>query len=744
LIITQLENAAELARGPAGGLAWGVAARLPLLQAENLVVAGALAALWTWTRRSRAARFFQLALVSAHLLYLAFDQLVFRLAHAHLSPRLNEGAIAASTFRDSLFAELDGWLALNACLAAGLVAWVAWRMLATPAGLAQPRVGWGTWRWLAGWAVAGIFVSAVSENFAIDEHPWLAFARGAWPGARSCATTGARARLPRLSPAVFRPETAGGARAREAPLASAGRRFRQAHPRPNVVLVVLESVGALELAGPDGLPSSEVAPTLRWLAESGIFFDAVYARYPATAQSHLTLATGGLAATWASLGEAIECRYEGPSLQGALKRAGYATGLFSAQALGDDTLGKLYRGLGGFDRIYDFGTQPVAYQLSHEVHSWGGDENYVGAEALKWLDTLKRGQPFFLELLTVSTHHPYLATGGETPRERYRAALRYTDSVVKKLLGNLVARGLADNTIVVVTGDHGEAFGLAHPGVRLHKDHLYEEIMRGFLLVGDLSARLPPARSSEPASEGDIAPTVAALAGAAGGGAWIGQDLLAPDARPRIVFFNKGSPPERCGLRDGRFKYVVGVVGRGADELYDLERDPGERVNLVATEPERASRYRARCLGWFEGVGGEYVRRLRECRALSQLCVDEKYFEAAGPRSLAVGLIADGFSGEFVPGEHLSNAARPTALATWLGATGSTEVSFDWVAPGGGRLSARVRVPGDIDRLRVEYPGSLPLESGAWRVELIDRSHGAPHVLLSRGFVVGAAGIRGK
>jgi hypothetical protein len=170
-------------------------------------------------------------------------------------------------------------------------------------------------------------------------------------------------------------------------------------------------------------------------------FPEVYVHFPGTSRSHLPLQTGGVTITWGSTYEDMKSPYPGASLPGALKRAGLSTGLFSAQYVGDENLGTFYRHL-PWDHIEAYDSAEEAPEKLH-LNSWGMDERYVLAHALAWADA--QTGPFFLELMTSSTHHPYgapadflpaAAGGGDGPadrRARYTRSIRFSDKVIEAL-----------------------------------------------------------------------------------------------------------------------------------------------------------------------------------------------------------------------------------------------------------------------------------------------------------------------
>ena len=129
---------------------------------------------------------------------------------------------------------------------------------------------------------------------------------------------------------------------------------------------------------------------------------------------------------------------------------------------------------------------------------------------------------------------------------RYWNALHYTDAMVGRLLDALAERGLLEDTLILVTGDHGEGFGRWHDGNFAHGPHLYEESVKTFLMVstpGLHYAPSPPLMAHRVGSFGDLLPTVLSLTGI-GAVAVPGQDLFSPAyTRPGQYFFKTRTCP---------------------------------------------------------------------------------------------------------------------------------------------------------------------------------------------------------
>jgi arylsulfatase A-like enzyme len=167
----------------------------------------------------------------------------------------------------------------------------------------------------------------------------------------------------------------------------------------------------------------------------------------------------------------------------------------------------------------------------------------------------------------------------------YLACTSFVDAQIGRLLDALQETGLADNTIVVVWGDHGW--------------HLGEKAITGKNTLWDRSTRVPLVfagpgvtagqRCSRPAELLDIYPTLVELCGLTPRNDLEGislvpqlQDADAPRERPAITSHNQGNH----GVRSERWRYIH--YADGSEELYDMQNDPHEWTNL-AGQPEFAA-----------------------------------------------------------------------------------------------------------------------------------------------------------
>jgi len=204
---------------------------------------------------------------------------------------------------------------------------------------------------------------------------------------------------------------------------------------------------------------------------------------------------------------------------------------------------------------------------------------------------------------------PQPALSPEQTRELiglYDTGIYYVDEQIPVLLEMLRRHGVGEDTVLILTADHGEAF-LEHRFL-LHRE-VYEPTLRVPLIVYD--PRDPQARRvSSTVHLEDIPATMLAFAGVKSSQAREGVMLPREDpstavSRESFSFFRfPGEGYEAYGLSDGRFKLVRDRLGDGpfVDRLYDLVRDPQEREPL-AEEGPRAQSMRARLDALRQQVG---------------------------------------------------------------------------------------------------------------------------------------------
>ena len=190
----------------------------------------------------------------------------------------------------------------------------------------------------------------------------------------------------------------------------------------------------------------------------------------------------------------------------------------------------------------------------------------------------------------------------------YDGNLALADDVVGQIRGALERAALLERTVVIVTADHGE--GLFEHGWIGHNVELYEEAMHVPLIVRFPAGKGPPAgtRIDGLADLLDVAPTIADLFGAWGRGGsdrqFHGRSLLGAlsgAAGEAAILSRTIWERPRYARRDASSKFIYDTR-TGAEELYDLVRDPNEKSNLLVADPLRAAWAREELHHWIASV----------------------------------------------------------------------------------------------------------------------------------------------
>jgi lipoteichoic acid synthase len=365
--------------------------------------------------------------------------------------------------------------------------------------------------------------------------------------------------------------------------------FHGAAAGRNIVLISLESTAAQYLglygAAPDPMPN------LSALARNAIVFDNAYAVYPESIKGLFSI----LCATYPAIASDAEqyARVPCRSIPASLAAAGYRTALFHSGRF-------LYLGMEtiihnrGFDIMEDAGDIGGNHQSS-----FGVDEPTTVARMLGWIDGLPAGQRFFVTYLPIAGHHPYETPGGGPFPDRdefgrYRNALHYGDASLGALIDGLRSRGLEEKTLWIILGDHGEAFG-QHDGNYGHTFQLYEENVRVPFLIAAPGLIPHQVRSGQVVSLLDTAPTVLDLAGVPVPGNYQGRSML--EDGPRMALFFADYSLGLLGLRDGPRKFIY-ELNSARPKLFDVERDPLEKVDLAAQFVGQSRWYEQNLRSW--------------------------------------------------------------------------------------------------------------------------------------------------
>lgn len=413
-------------------------------------------------------------------------------------------------------------------------------------------------------------------------------------------------------------------------------------PRPahaelrGAIFIVLDTVRAdhVSISGYE----RATTPTLETLAARGVVFEQAISFSPWTLPSLVATLSG----SWGGRPGVFRSGRLRRSLVESIRDAGFATaavteGAFVSQDFGFDLGFEHYREEEGV----------VQRLLPGETR----DENARGSiertfeQAGKWLREHADAR-FFLLIHSYEAHAPYLrkafteglqpgAVGDvfepeQLPRLRsgevrfgaddlvylralYDGGILESDRQIGGLLALLEELGLRRSTLLVVSSDHGESLGEHDPATAGDHGHsLYDDLLRVPLLIANPIEDYPVRRVASQVRTIDILPTIADILGVEQPRRAEQDATPGPDGRSLVPLMRGGEAGERIAfggatrvlparsfVRHLGYKYIETRPGSALDperpappprQLYDLDSDPGERVNLVDREPELASR----------------------------------------------------------------------------------------------------------------------------------------------------------
>jgi len=391
------------------------------------------------------------------------------------------------------------------------------------------------------------------------------------------------------------------------------RAARQAALRrpPNIILVVLESVSA-RWTSLNGGPY-ESTPNLKAESAHALTFSNFYAHIGRSSNSLGAI----LLSTYPKLGfrDLTEeyPRLPGTSIAALFRDRGYRTDFVTPSDMSWAGWNDFLH-LHGFDAVHDYRDLPCTEMIS----SWGVEDRCMVDRMLQLVDE-NRNRPFFLMGWTTQTHHPYEPTPGvpllDMEKEpvpdqwelgRYLNVLHETDRHLERLFDRLRATHLDQDTIVVVVGDHGQAFGYPHD-TYIQGRTIYEEDVHVPLLVWSPRFYKTSSRADAVGSQVDLAPTLASLAGVPPAADWEGRNLLG-SAHPPRAYFYVAEDHFTLGVRENQWKYIYDLR-EGTEELYDLVTDPTEQRNVAKANPDVCARLRQRLAAWTEANRRKYEVR---------------------------------------------------------------------------------------------------------------------------------------
>ena len=362
----------------------------------------------------------------------------------------------------------------------------------------------------------------------------------------------------------------------------------------NVILVTADTLRADRL-GCYG--NTRIAtPNLDRLAESGVLFERTTTVTPLTLPAHSSIFTGTYPMYHGvrdNGGYYLEP--EQITLAEILKEQGYATGAFVAAFVLDSRWGLDQ----GFDRYFDDFDLSKFETISLDTVQRRGDE--VLTEALAWLESVRQKRFFsWIHLYDPHTPYeppePYLSQYGGVRWGRYDGEVAYVDSLMGELMEWLEAKKLADSTIVVFLGDHGESLG-EHREIA-HGFFIYDVTVAVPFILKTPYRKLQGRRVAARVRTIDLMPTLLDL---------MGLDVPEPVQGESLVELSSGATEDLGlvgysesffsrhhygwsdlkSLSTGAFQFIAAP----RPELYDLEADPFQQNNLASERPEEVRRF---------------------------------------------------------------------------------------------------------------------------------------------------------
>ena len=398
--------------------------------------------------------------------------------------------------------------------------------------------------------------------------------------------------------------------------------------KPNVIFLQIESFRG-DLVG-QTLRGIEVVPNINRLAQGGTWFTRGYA-----AASHTSLSNPSIPSSLYPLRSDLLMGYHTNDpwpktlIYDVLKPYGYATAYIASDI-------ESWCGMDDFlitpslDVFVDSSSRKRQEIRLHPEQMQGDKvrvtlvpDNITMRTAIEWMDNkITENKPFYITISLSDSHFPYKSSDPnanwfqpcgvpdsaafngypaavrEQVRNTYLNAIHGVDQQIGRLLDFLQDRGADKHTIIVVYGDHGESF--YENGLPTHANLPYEPSVHTCLIMNG-QGYFPAQKDDYPASLIDAVPTVLARLGLRSSPNFQGIDVLSSNRPPverRCIYMHVDGLVNADGLlAAGHWKYFEDN-GKGDYYLFDLAHDPGEKDNLVESQPEVAAMLSAQLNAW--------------------------------------------------------------------------------------------------------------------------------------------------
>jgi len=299
--------------------------------------------------------------------------------------------------------------------------------------------------------------------------------------------------------------------------------------KPNVLFIILESFTAKLIESLGG--EKGVTPNLDKLVAEGISFTNLYASGDRSEKGIVALLSGYPVQTTTSIIKYPQKTEKLPQLSTVFQNHGYSTSFYYGGELEFANI-RSYLTNGGYDRLIakaDF--DPSTYNSK-----WGAHDHVLFGRVLEELE--QERQPFFSTVYTLSSHEPFeIPTEpnfpGEDEEEKFRSSVHYTDWALGEFIRQAKQQPWWENTLVVITADHGHPLPGKDPNYAASKFHIPFLLTGGVITENDTISTI--------ASQTDIAATLLAQLNLPHQDFKWSRNLFAPTASPFAFYvFNDG------------------------------------------------------------------------------------------------------------------------------------------------------------------------------------------------------------
>jgi choline-sulfatase len=387
--------------------------------------------------------------------------------------------------------------------------------------------------------------------------------------------------------------------------------------RPNILVYMVDTLRASEL-GVYGAGITKT-PAIDSFAAGAELFEWANAPAPATRATIASFITGvppavhGVKTGLQALSEATAPLLRLPAL---LRAQGY----YTAALVANPNIDPVFGFADGFDtytglyRRPDTARAPSSHDLTYTAPM-------ITAEVKRFIESAPTDRPFFLFVLTIDPHGPYTppapfdgmydaqATGSDAGTMSnlivmdqqleasepvntdlvlalYRGEISFADQTFGELLAWMDDRRMLDETLVVFTADHGEAF--AEHGNRGHGKTIYQETVHIPLILRHPDLFASGRRRAEPVDLLDLSTTIANVAGATPPAYWTGRDLRRRDLSGPVFSMSHQPGYALTSITRGTHKLIENKL-ENTVELFDLTADPLEKHPLTGVDEAKTA-----------------------------------------------------------------------------------------------------------------------------------------------------------